>query len=418
MASANKQLTLVLSWTPTEMDRCLLPLVLLFAPTLTTGQFVSKDVELIDPITNQCFVTVKDDFSGFYPILFDSQGDFWPYEKLESEENSWQLAINDGQQMIVSCAPNYLRSFNNQKTVKFSCVDGKLTNELGVQKKWKDVSCEMRPVEEIIAPTTVDHCSAPSHSGVEFGYVNPVTQKTLILGQACYSPEKGHTEFVQMKLKSSKEAVEKSALKVEAENYFQRKQHPSGRYKIDMMKAWGDHMRTRADSSVAIMSKRFALPQSLHLSTLKKLGWNYAFSEEGHETWTELQDQVMKMVEKKKDVIVDYTAGSHGVMQVNNGEELYLGQEERFAVPKYLWMVVRDGVQGMAFVVFNKAEMTSAEEEKFQGVCTSKCGEVQWLGGEFKTTHKKYVLCCDVNDARANIPEMPLQTGITRAFLY
>lgn len=402
------------------MDRFLLSLVLLLAPILTAGQFVSvdKDAEIINPsTTGQCFVTVKDDFSGFYPILFDSHGDFWPYEKLGSEENSWQLAIDNGQQMIVSCAPNYLRSFNNQKTVKFSCVDGKLTNELGVQKKWKDVSCEMRPVEEIIA-TTVEHCEAPSHSGVEFGYVNPVTLKTLILGQACYSPEKGHTEFVQMKLKSSKEAMEKSALKVEPETYFQRKQHPSGRYKIDMMKAWGDHMRTRADSSVAIMSKRFALPQSLHLSTLKKLGWNYAFSEEGHETWTELQDQVMAMVEKKKDVILDYTAGSNGVMQVNNGEELYLGKEERFAVPKYLWMALRDGVQGMAFVVFNKAEMTPAEEEKFQAVCTSKCEEVQWLDGEFKKTQKKFVLCCDVNDARANIPEMPLQTGITRAFLY
>lgn len=379
----------------------------------TAAQFVAapKVDHVISP--GGCSVSVKDDFSGFYPLLFNEEGGLWPYTKSPTEEDTWDLAVPNGKNMIVSCAPNYLRNFNNAKTVKFSCQDDKLTNELGLEKKWKNVACELRPVEEIVA--TVDHCETPSHAGVEFGFVNPVTKKTLILGKACYSTEKGHTEFVQMRLKPSGKSFEETALDVQPENYFFRKPHPSGRYKIDLMKAWADYARTRPDNKyIPIVSKRFALPQSVHLSTMKKLGWNYGFSQEGHNTWTELQKEVNVMVEKK-GLVVDYYAGSHGVLKVN-GEELYL-REEKFAVPKYLWMFVREGVQGVAFVVYNKVEMTADEEKDFHDVCSSKCDQVQWLSEGFKASGK-YVLCCDINDARANIPEMPLVTGITHTFLY
>ena len=356
-----------------------------------------------------CTVSVRDDFSGFYPLIFDNDGAFWPYKESDTEDDTWDLEpLNNGKEMVVSCAPNYLRNFRDKKTVKFTCQD-KLVNEFGVEKKWKDVTCELRPVEEI--ETTVDQCETPSHTGIEFGYVNPVTKKTVILGSACYSPTKGHTEIVHMKLKPAKRSFEESSIAVQPENYFRGKKHPSGRYKIDLMKAWGDYAKNRPEEeSIAIMPQRFALPQSVHLSTMKKLGWNYAFSQEDHNTWTHLQLQVLAMVEKK-EVIVDYYAGSHGVLFDLN--------EERFSVPEYLWMFVRDGVQGIVFVVYNKVDMTQQEENKFHEVCSSKCDQVQWLSSDFKAgPDGKYVLCCDVNDARASIKELPLVTGITHTFLY
>lgn len=379
---------------------------------LTSGQFASEAEDLSS--AGGCTVSVKDDFSGFYPLLFNEQGEFWPYDKSTTEDDTWDLKLQNGKNVIVSCAPNYLRNFQNQKTVKFSCHNDKLTNELGVDKKWRDVACELRPVEEITA--TVDHCETPSHSGVKFGYVNPVSMKTMIIGKACFSPEKGHTEFVQMKLKPKSKSFDESALEVEAGNYFQRKQHPSGRYKIDLMRAWGDYARNSPESEyVPIAAKRFAFPQNVHLNTMKKLGWNYAFSQEDHNTWPLLQEQVNAMVEKK-GVVVDYYAGSNGVLKVN-GQELYL-KEKKFAVPEYLWMFVKEGVQGLAFVVYNKKEMSVDEQKDFQGVCSSKCDQVKWLSEEFKSAEGKYLLCCDVSDARANIPEMPLVTGITHTFLY
>lgn len=391
-------------------------LLVLFLFGLTSAQFLSKGSQDAIP-TGGCSLPVKDDFSGFYPLLFDVDGNFFPYQESSSEDDTWDVTLPNTQSMFVSCAPNYLRNFNNQKTFKVTCQGDKLINDQGGEVQWKKAACELRPVEEIIVTAGVEHCEAPSHTGVEFGYVNPVTHKTMILGKACYNPDKGHTEFVQMRFKPKTKAFSESALEVEPENYFQRKQHPSGRYKIDLMKAWGDHMRTRADSSIHVSSKRFVLPQSMHLNTLKKLGWNYAFSQEEHETWTELQGEVEAMVQQK-GLVVDYYAGSHGVMKWNGNEELFLGKDKRFAVPEYLWMFVREGVQGVAFVVFNKMDMTAEEEKKFHDVCSSKCDQVQWLSSEFKSKHGKYVLCCDVNDARANVEEMPLVTGITRTFLY
>lgn len=396
------------------MDQRLLGLflVLLFQGSFG-GQFPSEVEDLVP--AGGCGVSVKDDFSGFYPLLFDEEGKFWPYTKSLDEEHTWDSQLQNGKEMIVSCAPNYLRNFNNKKTVKFSCQNNKLTNDLGVEKKWKDVTCELRPVEEISA--IVEHCETTSYAGVEFGYVNPVSKKTLVMGKACYSQEKGHTLFVHMRLKPTGKGFDESALEIEPETYFQRKQHPSGRYKIDLMKAWGDYARTRLENeNLSITTKRFAFPQSVHLNTMKKLGWNYAFSQEDHETWPLLQEELNAMVEKKKDLVMEYYAGSHGVMKVN-GQALYL-KEQKFPVPEYLWMFVREDVQGVAFVVFNKLEMSVEEEKTFQEVCSSKCDEVQWLSNDFKTKNQKYLLCCDVNDARANIPEMPLVTGITHTFLY
>lgn len=396
------------------MDQRLLGLYLVFLFQLSSGGQFASEVEDLVP-SGGCSVSVKDDFSGFYPLLFDEDGKFWPYTKSLDEEHTWDLPLENDKNMIVSCAPNYLRNFQNQKTVKFSCLNNKLTNDLGVEKKWKDVTCELRPVEEISA--TVEHCETTSHAGVEFGYVNPVSKKTLVIGEACYSQEKGLTKFVHMRLKPTEKSFDESALEIELETYFQRKQHPSGRYKIDLMKAWGDYARTRPENDyLPITTKRFAFPQSVHLNTMKKLGWNYAFSQEDHETWPLLQAELNAMVEKKKDLIMDYYAGSHGVMKVN-GQELYL-KEQKFPVPEYQWMFVRERVQGVAFVVYNKLEMSVEEEQKFQGMCSSKCDQVQWLSDDFKTNHQKYLLCCDVNDARPNIPEMPLVTGITHTFLY
>lgn len=402
-------------------------LFVLFTAALTSAQFLSVSDPADNTITTTstsnsggCSVAVRNDFSGFYPMLFTEEGDFYPYQESTTEDLTWDMHLANGHNVIVSCAPNYLRSFRDQKTAKLTCQNDKLIDsESGTEVQWKKATCELRPVEEIIVSgaNAVEHCESGTHTGVVFGYVNPVTKKTLLLGKACYSVDKGHTEFVQMRLKPKTMAFEESALEVQPDNYFQRKQHPSGRYKIDLMKAWGEHNRDRAEASFHVTPQRFARPQSIHLHTLEKLGWNYAFSQDEHSVWPELQAQVMALVDKKAQ-LVDYYAGSHGVVKTAQGEELYLGKDKKFAVPEYLWLFVREGVQGVAFVVYNKLDMSVEEEKTFHDVCSNKCDQVQWLSSAFKSSYGKYIVCCDVNDARANIAEMPLVTGITHSWLY
>ncbi len=45
-----------------------------------------------------------------------------------------------------------------------------------------ELSCEARPIEEIIVPRLLDGCDGKNRA-VEYGYTNPIKQKSYVLGK-------------------------------------------------------------------------------------------------------------------------------------------------------------------------------------------------------------------------------------------
>lgn len=344
-----------------------------------------------------CTLTLKDDFGKFHPIVFDTKGDLFPSNQQADEPTSWDVNLDDNQEAILSCMPNYLKNQNNKKSVQVKCQNGELIGDSG-KVKWTDMACELRPIEEVIV--NVKGCET-GNNGIEFGLTNPVTKKTIILGEACYSPTIGATRFVHSKYSPNSKKLEEGALKLEEELYL-RKPHPSGRLKIDMMKAWGNHIKSRKPDSIALTTEKFTLEDNIQLLSLKRLAWNYAFVEDEFEAWEDLQHEIRNHVHKRNEVL-EYWSGYMDKLQTisenGNPEDWFLEPRERFPVPKYLWIANKfSNGDRTAFLVTNKSEMTDKELRDFTKLCESDCDKVEWLSDVFKTKYDKQVLCCDTSD--------------------
>lgn len=292
----------------------------------------------------------------------------------------------------------------------------------------KDLSCEVRSIEEII--TKVPGCPSSMRS-IEYGYTNPLTRFSYVIGESCYSTEKGKTIFVHTKLRESKtDSSEISLKKIEHENYF-RGVHPSSFWKIDFMKAARvDEMEKTLKSllgteKVPVLGiKKFIGDEFLthkQFQAVLRLTWNnfISYDEEVLENFDLLQQDILGLGVKNVEI---YTGG-HGVLSWKNDEgksvEIYL-REGKYPVPNFIWTVVKSDDKATAFAVSNNPMLT-ADEIEANTFCKSKCDKITWITNllneeKYKNGKNGFVLCCALNDFRSTVTEMPELVDVVGMF--
>lgn len=281
-----------------------------------------------------------------------------------------------------------------------------------------ELSCEPRAIEEIITP--ISGCPKNLRS-IEYGYTNPIKQKSYVLGEACYSTKVGRTYFVHTRIRSPNNDVTDLALKIKNGNYL-RSEHPTIKYRNELSQAsrpeeYEEYITQLLGTTNApkIDSRKFiskVLLTHKQYQPILQLAWNYAIVNDADEliNLNYLQKDISQLQMKN----VDLYAGTHGVLTLKNNDgvqvEIYL-KENKFPVPKYIWYVVKSDNKAVAFVIFNRASITEKERQK-DSFCASKCEELTWLhhlldNKNYKKEENGYVLCCDINDFKRTVTEMP-----------
>uniref|UniRef100_U5ED71 Putative deoxyribonuclease i n=1 Tax=Corethrella appendiculata TaxID=1370023 RepID=U5ED71_9DIPT len=381
---------------------------------------VKCDTDQVETV--KCILPLKPDWSFFSPLIFAKNGTLITTDNFSEEQED--ITLDSGYEVILSCAPNYFREFPSEKTLAARCKNDKT---LFVNQKEKDfiseLSCEVRAIEEIITPVT--GCPSTARS-IEYGYTNPIVEKSYILGEACYDVKKGQLLFVHTKLRSPNMVIEELALKIRNKTYLHQ-EHPTSFYKIELMKALLlDELNERLKKTFGpnipnISSRRFLNEDMLthkQYQPILKLAWNYAITndEEQLENLDNLQQDIVEFNTKNLEIY----CGTHGILSLKNNEgeqvDVYL-KNNKFPVPKYLWTVVRSGNQATAFAVFNRAQISDKDKQK-DTFCTSKCEEISWIktllqNKQYRKVENGLVLCCELSDFRKTIHEMPPINGIT-----
>lgn len=297
-----------------------------------------------------------------------------------------------------------------------------LDSRLSVNGEEKDfvseLSCELRTIEEIITP--VPGCPRTARS-IEFGYLNPIKETSYVLGEACYSTKQGRTLFIRTRLRAGKMDVTELALKVRNKSYFHQ-EHPTKIYRNELMKAlrreeYEDFLQQVLESKNVpkIGFKKFINEDLLthkQYQPVTKLPWNYAIVNDADELENieKLQDDIANLTLKHVEVY----SGSHGTLTLKNNEGVQVEislKENKFPVPRYIWYVVRAENKAAAFAVFNRATISEKDRQK-DSFCASKCEEITWLTSllenkNYKKVEAGYVLCCELNEFRRTVVEMP-----------
>ncbi|XP_037031974.1 uncharacterized protein LOC119071244 isoform X1 [Bradysia coprophila] len=358
--------------------------------------------------------------SFFAPLVFTPNGTLKPTES--NGDNNF-VKIENAEKIVLSCAPNYFKSIES-KFVEATCRGNNLLAVNDVNKNFlKDLSCEMRSIEEILTPVT--GCDS-KYTSVEFGYTNPVTEQSHVLGEACYDEELGRTIFVHIKSKSDFISAEimDASLKIGDANYFKNK-HPLSRYKLDFLMASRiDGLNSRMTESLGAENVPESLSQNHFVgmnvllnrqfyNTLK-LGWNYVMFN-GIDPVTNLELLESDILQIKSEKSIDLYIGTNGVLKVlgkNGDTELYLNKN-RFPVPKYVWIGVKSDRNFVGFAVVNSP---TVEADLF---FNSKCDQITWLKQvvERNLADNRKIVCCEYQNFKNNIPEMPELTGKFELFV-
>lgn len=279
-----------------------------------------------------------------------------------------------------------------------------------------ELSCEAQPIEEIITP--VSGCPMEMKS-IEYGYTNPIKNKSYVLGESCYSARLGRTLFVHTRLRSPHMDVQELALKIKNGVYFRQK-HPTSFYRNELLKALRreEHeefiKQTLGLKSVPKIGIKllvsFDFLTHKQYQWILKFAWNNAF----------VQDDMENLKRLHKDIAglklnnLDLYAGTHGVLSLKNNTghqvEIFL-KEDKFPIPKFIWYVLRSGNKAIAFAISNRRFMSEKDRQK-DSFCKSKCEEVTWIhslleNDNYKDAESGFVLCCEFNEFVTNVSEMP-----------
>lgn len=285
----------------------------------------------------------------------------------------------------------------------------------------------MRAIEEILTP--VHGCPSEMES-VEFGYANPIKEKSLILGEACYSVEEGRTKFVHVKIGDP--ADRKIAhLRTEDKDYL-KKTHPTSKYKIDLLLAARiDELNERLREKLRTPMVPFLEPrhfigattlQNKQFSSIMKLGWNF-FVANGYNllpNWDSLHVDIMQLTAGGRTF--DLYMGTSGVLSLpdidGKNVDIYLHDDEkRFPVAKHLWVVVKGDGRAAAFVILNSnGVQPSSNETESDDVCQSKCDQMPWLENVTKdnahtNVARGKVWCCDLASVAEIVSDLPALNG-------
>jgi len=356
----------------------------------------------------------------FAPLVFTPNGTL---KTTESDSDNNFVTIANHEKVILSCAPNYFRTIETT-FVEGTCKGDDVLAVNDVDTNFlKDLSCEVRSIEEILTPVT--GCNS-KYTSVAFGFMNPVTSRSHVLGEACYDERLGKTIFVHIKSKfdfASKD-VDEISLRFGDANYFKAK-HPLSRFKLDFLTASRiDGLTDRMAESLGAETVPDSLNQNYFIGmnmlmnrqfyNILKLGWNYVMFN-GMDTVANLEALERDILKMQSETSLDLYIGSNGVSKIfgkNGDTELYL-KDGRFPIPKYIWIGVRSAQKFVGFTVVNSP---TAEADIF---FTSKCGQISWLKEVVKSNlvENRKIVCSEYRNFKNNVPEMPELTGKFELFV-
>lgn len=281
-----------------------------------------------------------------------------------------------------------------------------------------ELSCEARAIEEIITPIT--GCPKNLRS-IEYGYTNPIKQKSYVLGEACYSTKGGKTLFAHTRIKSPNNDVVELALKVKNGAYL-RSEHPTPFYRNEIVKALRPDEHSEyfiqilgTKNTPKIGTRKFINEDLLthkQYQSILKLAWNYAIVNDADDL--ENLQNLQRDISQLQLQHVELYTGTHGVLTLKNNDgeqtEIFL-KENKFPVPKYFWYVVKSENRAVAFVIFNRASISDKERQK-DSFCVSKCEELSWLhhlldNKNYRKVESGLVLCCEFHEFKRTVTEMP-----------
>lgn len=81
-----------------------------------------------------CVLPLKPDWSFFSPLIFSQDGTLISTENVSDETEDITLAVGD--EVLLSCSPNYFREFSSEKVLKAKCKKDKTLGELWVGVVW------------------------------------------------------------------------------------------------------------------------------------------------------------------------------------------------------------------------------------------------------------------------------------------
>lgn len=249
-------------------------------------------------------------------------------------------------------------------------------------------------------------------TGREFGYVNPIKNKSYVLGEACYDLGDGRVTFVHTQLPGITSLEnEHVQLSIQNAEYF-NENYPEDSYKSTLLEAsnW-NHLspRLKAKLGPAYPVLRLGhylgvknLQNKQFLSTLK-LPWNYVIinGDINLPNLELLHEDIKNLNVPNYELYI----GNHDTLMIRDVPIML--RDDGYPVPKFLWLVVKIGAKAAAFIISNNPDANVNDIEK---LCLGKCSEMIWLkkllaDNVYKNPKKGYVLCCSLDDFK--FKEMP-----------
>lgn len=76
------------------------------------------------PIADKCVLPFKPEYSFFSPLIFSTTGQLLSTENVSEELED--LTLNHGDEIVLSCTPNYFRKMAKDKVLTGKCVSGRI----------------------------------------------------------------------------------------------------------------------------------------------------------------------------------------------------------------------------------------------------------------------------------------------------
>ena len=288
----------------------------------------------------------------------------------------------------------------------------------------KKLNCQVSAIEEIVHP--LDICPATS---VEYGFTHPSTQKSIVLGEACYNENEGRTLFAHTTFKGDFKNydLEKVALHLSDADHF-KQAHPESQYKLRFLRAMNmrtlnAHLATQlgSDNIPTLVQHNLIGPELLvnyQFYNVFKLGWNYIMLN-GESVGELLEGLYADVANKLKyDKTSDIYVGTSGTLSLPNKAgvltEVYMSEDKKFPLAKYIWLVVQNENKVVTFVVPNVSHQNeSGNLHKEQAFCPNKCSQLTWLKHRktVEAVSNGHLICCEFMDFSKKITEMPAISG-------
>ncbi|XP_049809029.1 uncharacterized protein LOC126252202 [Schistocerca nitens] len=137
-----------------------------------------------------------------------------------------------------------------------------------------------------------------------------------------------------------------------------------------------------------------------------------------HGNWLSVESALRNHAQRQS-LDLEVWTGTHGVLSLDDTEELYLAGGRRIAVPLFFWKLVHDPRSGTAivFVGLNNPFATCKAVQVLTQVCPENvCTKAGWARRNWNRPSKGLITCCSAQELAAAVPGAPQvnATGLLR----